>query len=137
MVGKRLAPPTEEGLRREMRNYGTMESNNSSTSEPPGSCREPEDQAVAGDLSFGFVMCYYMVMMIPLITLAIWCLYNTGNETAVLLSPSPPHHQSHTWQDPDYLWLVEHDRHAYNKTFATLKSLYMVDQRLTNASGGR
>ncbi|KAL8736297.1 MAG: hypothetical protein Q9166_000452 [cf. Caloplaca sp. 2 TL-2023] len=121
MVKRTLAPLTPQGKLRDWRSYSTMDSDNSLTSETSGSRQEAKQQANAWNT--GRYTCFCMIIFV--FSILVWKFSPTSSSeySVALPSPSPAHHQF-AGQDPQYLWLVEHDTSANDGKLATLKSLY-------------
>lgn len=133
MAGKRFTTVTKQGRRKDVTNYGTMDSDSLSGAESSGSHQE------AGKRTSKRHRCIFYTTIVLFISFGLlWILSSLNNqdETTVgsLLPPMLYHRRP--GKDPQYLWVVEHDSNAYNTSLATRRSLYAQDKLTTKTSDG-
>ena len=117
-----------------MRNYGTMDSEDSLETEPSESHWEAEKRAIDRYWCIG----YFMIALLFGLGY-IWLLNALNHDddvdiVSLLLPPNSTHFEPEP--DPQYLWVIEHDRSAHDTRLATQKSLYKGDSLTTKISDG-
>ncbi|KAL8854617.1 MAG: hypothetical protein Q9221_000652 [Calogaya cf. arnoldii] len=131
MAGTRFTTVTKQGRRKDVTTYGTMDSDSSSEAQAPGSYQE------AGKPTSKRYRCILYTMIVLIISLAlIWILSSLEDQrevTRASLLASMPHHRRPK-QDPQYLWMIEHDSNAQDTSLATRRSLYAQDEVTTMTS---
>ncbi|KAL8717654.1 MAG: hypothetical protein Q9225_005127, partial [Loekoesia sp. 1 TL-2023] len=116
-----------------MRSYGTLSSDTLPITETPQPSHSPQERLDARHMRSHKG---YSALFICMCLLLVWLFGPTRNQDAPDNTPSSPSAPNPSGEDPEYLWLVEHDRDAHDQRLATLKSLYAVNIFLTNKSEG-